>query len=313
MSKETGKIDLGFDEVTSLRELRSKGIGVPMVTTSFSPELVKITQPSKHSLTSMVKVSDLMIDYSYQRQQSKLKVAKIARNFNYNALGVIIVSIRESGDMFVLDGGHRIAAMNLLGKSDENVDALVYFDLTLDQEASMFVSLNEDRTKPRRYDIHTASAISGDPAALEVEKVLSDNGLIFADRHGNGHVRAVGTVKKMIDKIGSQKLDRVFKILIAANGPYSKYLCSEYIVACSAIVCQYPDVKDERLAKAFKSLGEPSIAILKSNSMAGRSAFSKVQSLCASVIDNYNYKLTKFRIDKNVILSSDARTYLHKN
>jgi hypothetical protein len=313
MSKETEKIDLGFDEVTSLRELRSKGIGVPMVTTSFSPDVIKIASPSKHALTSVVKVSDLLIDYSYQRQQSKSKVAKIARNFNYDALGVIIVSIRESGDMFVLDGGHRVAAMNLLGKSDENINALVYFDLTLKQEASLFISLNEERTKPKRFDIHTASSSAGEVTAVEMDTLLENNNLRFSDVNGYGCVRAVGTVRKMIEKIGSDKLDRVLKILVLANGNHSKFLCSEYIVACSAIVCQYPNIKDDRLAKAFNSLGEPSIAVMKSNSMAsGKSAFSKVQSLCSVIIDNYNYKMTKNRLDKNIILLSDARTYLYK-
>ena len=313
MSDSRSEIKLGFDEVTTMSELKSRGISVPMVSAKITPELIKIGNASKHSLTSMVKVSDLLIDYSYQRNPNPAKVAKIAKNFNYDALGVIIVSIRESGEMFILDGGHRIAAMNLLGKNAENVNALVYFDLTIEQEAKLFVSLNEERTKPKKIDLHIASSTSGNSDSIAIDNVLSANGLQLGDKPGYGIIRAVGTVQKIHEKIGSEKFGAVLRVLIEANSNHSKHLCAEYLSATATIMMQYK-VDFNKLSVAINKLGDPVVAIAKANGLATSSnAFAKTQSLCSMIIDNYNYKLTKNRLDKTIIFTINARNYLSES
>lgn len=301
MSNNKKEIELGFDEVTSLSELRKGGIAVPMITFSKAIEPTN-SFASKHSLSSMVKVSDILIDYSYQRTQNKAKVAKIARNFNYNALGVVIVSIRESGEMFVLDGGHRIAAMNLIGKSEECVDALVYFDLTIEQEAAMFVALNEDRTKPKRADIFDAKVLSGDDSMNEIDKILSSMGLKISATPVNNSVRAVSGVIDIYTNAGPEILRRVLNVTVESFGRNSSVFNKMFMTSLAIVYHHFgDDIDDERLIERLKMLGDPMQMVLIARNNIKMKVYKTVHiALIHMMINEYNKRLriNSIEIDK---------------
>lgn len=298
-NKET---ELGFHQKTSLKDLKRRGVGTPMV--SYSREIVApISTPSKHSLSSLVKVSDLMIDYSYQREQSKYKVAKIARNFNYDALGVIIISIRESGEMFILDGGHRVAAMNLLGKENETIDALVYFDLTVEQEADLFVKLNEDRTKPKRSDIFDAKVASRDASALEISSVLDSLGLRISSTPGNGNIRAVSGINQIFENAGPDVMKRVLYVTKEAFGNHSSSFNKEFIVSMSMLYhhCD-SQISDTRMIEKLKKFVNPNniVSLVRTNMKLNVFKDTHI-GIIHVVVSDYNKSLRKNGIDTSVV------------
>lgn len=303
MSKKDVEKELGFDEVTSLKDLRSRGVGIPMISFSRTIEPSK-SIISKHSLTSMVKVSDLMIDYSYQRQQNKAKVAKIARNFNYDALGVIIVSIRESGEMFVLDGGHRIAAMHLLGKKDDNVNALVYFDLTQQQEASLFVSLNEDRTKPKRSDIFEAKTLAGDEQASKIKEILSSLNLEIGSTPTSGVVRAVSGVNEIYENAGHDVLYKTLYVITSAFGRQSTVFNKQFMTAIAMMYHHFGDIiNDDRLIEKLPALVDPHYAVeIARNSTKMKVYRTSSIALLNMIVTEYNKRLKKNVITQEHIL-----------
>lgn len=265
-------------------------------------------------LSSTVKPDDVMVDLSYQRTISDSRVKSIIKNFNKNAIGVVTLSIRENGDLYVIDGQHRIEALKALGKGSEEINAIVFFDLSIADEAELFVIMNEGRTKPKRYDLHKASVSSGDVAANEINNILASYGLQPGDRPGFNIVRAVGTLHKVHAKVGKERLDSVIKVLLDANGSYSTSFQAEYITAVAAIFVQYNNIDKARLSNAIKTLGNPDMVVMKASNAAPNSKpFSKIISLASIMIDAYNYRLTKNRLDKVVILSCDARSYLGGN
>src|SRR5258708_12752916 len=60
-------------------------------------------------------VSRLEIDMSYQRPLGPVKVNAISSKFNEVAAGVLAVNIRPNGQIVVMDGQHRLAAIKQLG------------------------------------------------------------------------------------------------------------------------------------------------------------------------------------------------------
>ena len=265
----------------------------------------------KNKLSSKVKPADLMVDLSYQRDVNKIKVANIIKNYNPNAIGVVTLSIRENGDLYIIDGQHRVEALKQLGYGNTDINAIVFFDLTIEDEARLFVIMNESRTKPKKSDLYKASIKSGDVELIELNNMLNRNNICVGDKPGDGVIRAIGTLHKVNNKIGIINLEKVIKVLLSANGNNSTSFQAEYITAVSTIIVKYKNVDTDRLALAIKKLGEPSLAIAKSHMIASDVKFvTKSITLSSMIIDNYNYKLTKNKIDKYIVLSADAKNYL---
>lgn len=267
---------------------------------------------TRERLTSKVKANDLLIDLSYQRELVDTKVNRIVREFNPKAVGVIILSVRENGDLYVIDGAHRVAALKKLGLGNEDVNSIVYFGLSIAQEAELFVLLNENRSKPKRSAIHKASAKAGDTASSEIEDMLSKLGLTIGDKPGHGIIRAVGLLHKVNDKISISNLEKALRILRDAFGLHSSSFQAEFIVAISMIVVKYKSIDESRLVKTLSALGQPTYLINKASNMVGiKSALAKQIALATFVIDAYNNKLRANRLDRSLVTSVDAKNYLN--
>jgi hypothetical protein len=267
---------------------------------------------SKEKLTSKVKPNDLMVDLSYQRELVESKVNRIVKEYNSKAIGVVILSLRENGDLFIIDGAHRIAALKKMGLGNQDVNSIVYFGLSLPQEAELFVLLNENRSKPKQSAIHKASAKAGDVDSAEIEAMLSRLGLTIGDKPGVGIIRAVGLLHKVNEKISISNLEKSLRILRDAFGMHSSSFQAEFIVAISMIVVKYKTVDESRLVKTLSALGQPTYLISKASNMVGiKSALAKQIALATFVIDAYNNKLRANRLNRSLVTSADAKTYLN--
>lgn len=263
-------------------------------------------------LTSKVKPKDLLVDYSYQRETIDSKVVNIIRNFNAKAIGVVILSIRENGDLYIIDGAHRIEAMKRMNMGEVDVNAVVYFNLSVKDEADLFVLLNDNRTKPKRSDLHRAAAKSGDQNALGIENVLSKHGLAVGNKPGEGIVRAIGTLHKVTSKIGFDNLDKTLTVLQDAYGSHSTAFQAEFLSAVSMIIVKCNNVDLKRLAAAIAKLGDPNYVVSKiANGSGTTSPFIKIMNLALLIVDSYNNKLRSNRIDRGAIATADSKTYLN--
>ena len=267
----------------------------------------------KNKLSSQVKPNDLMVDLSYQREINKNKVVNIVKSYNPNAIGVVTLSIRENGDLYIIDGQHRVEALKQLGYGNSDINAIVFFDLTIQEEARLFVIMNESRTKPKKSDLYKASITSGDNNLIDLNNMLNRNNIVVDDRPGDGVMRAIGTLEKVTAKIGIVNAEKVVKVLMSANGNNSTSFQAQYITAVSTIIVKYKNVDMDRLSLAIKKLGEPSLVITKTQMIASDAKFvTKSLTLSAMIIDSYNAYLKNNRLDKMIVLSSDAKTYLNK-
>src|SRR5699024_4549653 len=115
-------------------------------------------------------ISALRVD-KYQKKVRKRVVDEIVNNFNPAAVGVIHVSQREDGSLWIFDGQHRTEALSRLGF--EYVDCLVFSGLTPEQEASGFIG-HHAVSKPTKIEEHTGKVFAKDKTALEIEKIVGE-------------------------------------------------------------------------------------------------------------------------------------------
>lgn len=137
-----------------------------------------------------LKVSDLYVDKRVQRDQlQEKKVEQIVANFNPNAVGVIHVSRRIDGD-YVIDGWHRMRAIQLVSDNNGTIAAHVYKGLSLAEEARMFLDLNFGN-QPTPLEKHKAMVAAEDEQALRVERAVRTYGWVIGRESANGTVPAI--------------------------------------------------------------------------------------------------------------------------
>jgi hypothetical protein len=124
---------------------------------------------SKHQLTVPVD--------EYQRDESTGLIAKdIALNYNRVAFGALTVIARSNGNgggvqFVVADGGTRLAAAMMRDDIDD-LPCLVFSGLTKEQEADVFLAINQNRRKLQIEQLHHSEVFAGRALALEAEKIL---------------------------------------------------------------------------------------------------------------------------------------------
>jgi hypothetical protein len=125
----------------------------------------------------------LMIDPSYQRSiqngPSQSLIRQIAAHWNWDLCQPLVVSKRDGGGLFVIDGQHRLAAAKL--RRDIAHLPCVILDLAdRADEAANFVHLNLRRRSLSKLDVFKAAVASGDSEASAIARAMDEVGLSIA-------------------------------------------------------------------------------------------------------------------------------------
>lgn len=128
----------------------------------------EVRRISKHKLTIPVE--------EYQRDESTGVIAKdIAIHFNPVAFGALtVIERRNNGGspaLLVADGGTRLSGALMRDDIDE-VLCLVFGNLTKEEEADVFLAINQNRRKLRVEQLQHSEVYAGRPHAKKVEEIL---------------------------------------------------------------------------------------------------------------------------------------------
>jgi len=153
--------------------------------------------------TAMV-LADLEIDEHYQRARTEAKVNKLRAHFNPNACQPLAISKRTDGSLFLVDGQHRAAALQDLGI--ELWPALVYQNLSRQEEAAMWSELNTRQTKPKATERFNARLTQRDPEALAIKSVVEKIGFaVHTQRSSRPQKGSAGEITAV------EALERVYR------------------------------------------------------------------------------------------------------
>ena len=118
---------------------------------------------------------------SYQRSLSKPHIAKIVREFDARLLGLPVVSIRDNGEAFVVDGQHRLAALCVLGI--ETVECQVLRESDSQAEAHLFVKVNTTKKGLTGVDKFFGLLEAKNQAAMACQNLFRSYGFDLVRHH----------------------------------------------------------------------------------------------------------------------------------
>lgn len=144
--------------------------------------------------------AQLKIDPTYQRTletgPSQTLIRRIAVHWNWDLCQPLVVARRENGDLFVIDGQHRLEAARLRGDIAQ-LPAVVLQYASAADEAAGFVHLNQQRRPLSKLDVFKAAVASEDAEAVAILAAIEAAGLKLAP-----HMTSAGWKPGMIGNIG---------------------------------------------------------------------------------------------------------------
>lgn len=244
----------------------------------------------------MVLIPELKIDQEAQRKLSVPWVKAHAQEFDVDQLGYIVVNRRADGNLYVVDGQHRVELMRAVGWGDQKIHAEIFEGLSQPDEAELFNARN-DRRAVRLFDKFRISVVARDPEAIGITNIVHRCGLVISDQASDGNVVAVAALQRIYrggriagEKEGAQALFMALTTLRDAFGKIAASFHGELIEAIGLIYLRYGKAVDQKtLVKKLSpiSAGAPGL-IGKGRSMKEMRGKSLAHNIASIVVSQYN-------------------------
>lgn len=149
----------------------------------------------------VLEIAEIQVDPDYQRDLRHDMVNQIAREYDIVKAGPILVSERDDGSVWCVDGQHRMTGAAQAGETQ--IFAHVVHGLTQAQEAELRLARNDRRSDSLAEKFRTR-LVMGDEKAHAIVEVARQQGteinLIPNSNHG---INAIATVEILYDIDGT--------------------------------------------------------------------------------------------------------------
>lgn len=238
------------------------------------PDVQYANVTGKRPVLRWVAPTDLWVDDTYQRDLSRKSLSLIkatVQGFAWNRMKPPIV-VDDGGKLHVIDGQHTAISAATIGL--DQIPIFVVDAPALDERARAFVGHNTDRITVSPIAIYNAMRASGDPDALDVERVCKRAGVTVREINQStainaGDTKAIGLIRALIKKRGVIKARKVLECLAKAG---IKPISGAAITAAENIICvERPDVDLEILTAVIQADGDTGIGKARAKAAADRS------------------------------------------
>lgn len=154
-----------------------------------------------------LKINELFVDSKVQRSITQSSVNKKIRDFDINALGVLVVSKRLDGFYHILDGQHRFLAAKECGV--EELDCEVHINLTEREEAELFLKYNQERVSTKPIDHFNIEVKAGIEESVIIDSILKEFGLNVSRRS----VQAPKSLKQAYKNYGEDNFRKTLRLI----------------------------------------------------------------------------------------------------
>lgn len=231
--------------------------------------------------------SALRFDAHVQRATILARVKKLIREWVLDDVGIITVSKRRDG-YYVIDGQHRVRAAMELGLGTTKVKCLVYTDLTLQEEARKFLTLNDSRLVSA-FDKFNVGLVAGDELCVGIEATLKRHGL----RVGRAKADGVAVCIDKIMAIGGRSLDlldAVCRVIVETWGTRPVALEGLIFTALHQVLARYDGELDRAVLvqKLAKYRGGPSALIGNAKGLSDYRPITVASAAATIMVDTYN-------------------------
>lgn len=203
----------------------------------------------------MLPAANLRVDDRYQRKLNQKHLRNIARNLSMKVFGVILVSQRDNGTFWIIDGQHRVAALELRGESKTLVPCHIYRGLTPQDEAIIF-QMQTNRKAIVPIDRFESKMFAEDPDTMAIDRILRKYGYQVGNT-APGAVQAVAMIENVYERSGADRLDLIFDLFTAATDRNPEVIPTGLMIAgMNSFLARYEDQYDRnRLVRAIRNTG----------------------------------------------------------
>lgn len=194
-----------------------------------------------------LRVDLLRVDPELQRPLDEGWVEKHRGEFDADKLGHPVVSLRQDGHHYVIDGQGRCALLRAVGWGDQHILCEVYEGLTTQQEAIIFLGRNDTRHVVT-FDKFRLRIQAGDPVACDINRIVNASGMGIHKSAGSGRLSAVAALEKVYSLPGGEgasALMCVLRIIQAAWGRETKNFDGQVIQGLGAFLAKYGENVEE--------------------------------------------------------------------
>ena len=174
----------------------------------------------------------------YQRDFSHARAAKIAARFDERFANAPKVSCRD-GKYYVINGQHTIAARKILNHGqDLPIRCNVYHDMTIADEARLFIQENSDLTPG---ELLWAQMYAHDPDAVDFLKATQRARVLidYPSECSNQTLSCITTARKIFSEIGPELYVDALRIISEAWDGFPDAFRKENLIGISYFVALY--------------------------------------------------------------------------
>lgn len=169
----------------------------------------------KKQFTEYLPFNALSVNERVQRAIIPARVKKLAVKWSFRGVGVVTIS-RRDGQNYIVDGQHRWAAAMQLGHGTSKVLCHIYTDLSEQEEAALFLTLNDSRSVSP-YDRYRVGLIARDPICVGTFEILEEHGLKIGHHRGDGVVCCIDKALALYER-DPELLNALCALLVGAWG-----------------------------------------------------------------------------------------------
>lgn len=163
-----------------------------------------------------VPIAKMKVSPVAQRQLNQARVDRLAAEFDLEQLGTPTLSDRD-GAFYIIDGQHRIAALEQIGWGDQQVQCWTYSGLTEQDEADKFDRLN-DVLAVHAFDKFRVRVAANRDVEADINRIVTAAGLCISRESVPGAIGAVGTLRRVYVRSDGKTLGRSVRIIRDAYG-----------------------------------------------------------------------------------------------
>jgi hypothetical protein len=209
-------------------------------------------------------LAQLNVDETYQRSLaapgSQSLIRRIAQFWNWDLCQPLVVARRDNGQLFVVDGQHRLAAAKLRTDIAQLPCVIANYGTAADEAAS-FVALNQQRRPLNALEIFRAAVAAEDETSIAVVKALDALGLSVAPHYNfiawkAGAMSNVAAIASAWQRDGAEKTQRALAIIATAFPNKVLRYCGTLFGGVIGALRARAGIDDSALAVALGHLGQ---------------------------------------------------------
>lgn len=232
-----------------------------------------------------VPLDQIKVNPLAQRDLNAARVDHLAANMDLEQIGTLTVNFRD-GSWWCIDGQHRMEALRSCDFHDEKVQCWAYEGLSSEQEAEVFLKLNNTLTVAALPKFR-AAVHAGRPVESDIDRIVRSVDLVVSNDKIPGAIGAVGTLGRVYHR-GPGVLARSLRIIRDAYGDGG--LEAPVIDGIGHLCARYNgDLNEaEAVEKLSKAHGGVNGLLNKAEVLRRSTGNQKGQCVAAAAVDTIN-------------------------